>query len=134
MELTLTTTPTPAQNPTLLDRVRRLFGGGPDDGRIRPTVNATRALELVKDGATLVDVRESSEWKSGHAPRAVHIPLGQIDQGARRLTKSRPVVVVCASGMRSRTAAKQLRTLGYEATSVSGGMAAWQRAGGEVRR
>jgi len=132
MELTLTTTP--AQNPTLLDRVRRLFGGGPDDGRIRPTVNATRALDLVKDGATLVDVRESSEWKSGHAPRAVHIPLGQIDQGARRLQKSRPVVVVCASGMRSRTAAKQLRTLGYEATSVSGGMAAWQRAGGEVRR
>ncbi|HEY5553826.1 MAG TPA: rhodanese-like domain-containing protein [Cellulomonas sp.] len=130
----MTTTPTPAQNPTLLDRARRLFGGGPDDGRIRPTVNATRALELVKDGATLVDVRESSEWKSGHAPRAVHIPLGQIDQGARRLTKSRPVVVVCASGMRSRTAAKQLRTLGYEATSVSGGMAAWQRAGGEVRR
>ena len=134
MELTLTTTPTPGHNPTLLDRVRRLFGGAPDDGRIRPTVNATRALELVNDGATLVDVRESSEWKSGHAPRAVHIPLGQIDQGARRLQKSRPVVVVCASGMRSRTAAKQLRSLGYEATSVSGGMAAWQRAGGEVRR
>lgn len=134
MELTLTTTPTPGQNSTLLDRVRRLFGGRPDDGRIRPTVNATRALELVNDGATLVDVREISEWKSGHAPRAVHIPLGQIDQGARRLQKRRPVVVVCASGMRSRTAAKQLRSLGYEATSVSGGMAAWQRAGGEVRR
>ena len=97
-------------------------------------LTAARALELVADGATLVDVRESHEWKSGHAPRAVHIPLGQIDQGARRLQKSRPVVVVCASGMRSRTAAGQLRSLGYEATSVSGGMAAWQRAGGEVRR
>ena len=82
----------------------------------------------------MLDVRESSEWKSGHAPRAVHIPLGQIDQGARRLHKNRPVVVVCASGMRSRTAAMALRTLGYEATSVSGGMAAWQRAGGEVKR
>ena len=97
-------------------------------------MNAARALDLVKEGATLVDVRENNEWKSGHAPRAVHIPLGQIDQGARRLTKTRPVVVVCASGMRSRTAAKQLRALGYEATSVSGGMAALQRAGGEVRR
>src|SRR5659263_493073 len=115
MEPTVTATPTPSPTPTLLDRLRRLFGGAPDDGSLRPTVNATRALELVKDGATLVDVRESSEWKSGHAPRAVHIPLGQIDQGARRLTKSRPVVVVCASGMRSRTAANQLRALGYEA-------------------
>ena len=94
----------------------------------------TKSVTMQINGATLVDVRESHEWKSGHAPRAVHIPLGQIDQGARRLQKSRPVVVVCASGMRSRTAAGQLRSLGYEATSVSGGMAAWQRAGGEVRR
>jgi len=130
----VTTSPTPATAPTLRERLRSLFGGEPADGRIGAKVNAARALDLVKDGATLVDVRENNEWKSGHAPRAVHIPLGQIDQGARRLTKSRPVVVVCASGMRSRTAAKQLRTLGYEATSVSGGMAAWQRAGGEVRR
>lgn len=128
MELTVTT------SPAFLQRLRRVFGGAPADGRIRPRVNAARSLDLVKDGATLVDVRENSEWRSGHAPRAVHIPLGQIDHGARRLTKSRPVVVVCASGMRSRTAAKQLRALGYEATSVSGGMAAWQRAGGEVRR
>jgi rhodanese-related sulfurtransferase len=134
MEITLTTSPSPEPTPTFFDRLRRLFGGEPDDGRLHPTVNAARALDLVTDGATLVDVRENSEWRSGHAPRAVHIPLGQIDQGARRLTKSQPVVVVCASGMRSRTAAKQLRSLGYEATSVSGGMAAWQRAGGEVRR
>lgn len=130
----MTTSPTPATAPTFRDRLRRLFGGEPADGSIGAKVNAARALDLVKEGATLVDVRENNEWKSGHAPRAVHIPLGQIDQGARRLTKARPVVVVCASGMRSRTAAKQLRTLGYEATSVSGGMAAWQRAGGEVRR
>lgn len=132
MELTLTNAPAPAPTPSMLDRIRQLFGGAPT-GRLRTTVNAARALELVKDGATLVDVRESSEWKSGHAPRAVHIPLGQIDQAARRLKPGRPVVVVCASGMRSRTAAKQLRGLGFEATSLSGGMPAWQRAGGEVR-
>ena len=122
------------RTPTLPERLRRLLGHSPDDGSIRPTVNATRALDLVRDGATLVDVREKSEWKSGHAPRAIHIPLDQIDNRARRLAKARPVVVVCASGRRSRTGAKHLRSLGYEATSVSGGMAAWQHAGGEVRR
>jgi rhodanese-related sulfurtransferase len=129
----VTTSPTPDQNPTLFDRLRGLFGGGPGDGSLGSTVKADRALALVTGGATLVDVRESSEWKSGHAPRAVHIPLGQIDSGARRLPKGRPVVVVCASGMRSRTAAKQLRALGYDAASLSGGMPAWQRAGGQVR-
>ena len=133
MELTVTTSPTPDQNPTLLDRLRGLFGGGPGDGSLGSAVKADRALELVTGGATLVDVRESSEWKSGHAPRAVHIPLGQIDSGARRLPKGRAVVVVCASGMRSRTAAKHLRGLGFDAASLSGGIVAWQRAGGEVR-
>jgi rhodanese-related sulfurtransferase len=130
----LTTSSSPTPSPSLLERLRVLFGGGPSDGRLRPSVDAPRALVLVKDGATLLDVRESAEWKSGHAPGAIHIPLGQIDQAPRRLHQGRPVVVVCASGMRSRTAAKHLRGLGFDATSVSGGMAAWQRAGGAVRR
>lgn len=130
----MTASPTPDRTPSLLERLRGLFGGGPADGRLNATVDATRALELVKDGATLVDVRESSEWKSGHAPGAIHIPLGQIEQAPKRLHQGRAVVVVCASGMRSRTAAKRLRGLGFDATSVSGGMAAWQRAGGAVRR
>ncbi|WP_227424477.1 rhodanese-like domain-containing protein [Pengzhenrongella sicca] len=119
---------------TFLDRVRRRFAAGPSDGRLGPTVDAARALELVRAGATLLDVRENSEWTSGHAPAAMHVPLARIDSATRRLRTDRPVVVVCASGMRSRTAATHLRGLGFDATSLSGGMAMWQRAGGEVRR
>lgn len=130
----MTTTPPSTPTPSLLERAKRLLGVAPSDGALRPTVKAARAVELVAGGATLVDVRERSEWRTGHAPHAVHLPLGQIEQGARRLHKARPVVVVCASGMRSRTGARQLRDLGFQATSVSGGMAAWQRAGGEVTR
>lgn len=130
----MTTTPPSPSSPSVLDRIRRFFGGGLSDGSLRANVKAAQALELVAGGATLVDVRESAEWRTGHAPHAVHIPLGMISQGARRLQKTRPVVVVCASGMRSRSGAQQLRDLGYQATSVSGGMAAWRRAGGEVTR
>lgn len=121
------------QSPSLLDRIRGLFGGG-GDGRLGASVSATRALELVGDGAALVDVREASEWRTGHAPQAVHAPLAEIDRATRRLRKDRPVLVVCASGLRSRAGAKHLRALGFEAASISGGMAAWQRAGGPVRR
>lgn len=67
-------------------------------------------------------------------PQAVHLPLAQLDKAPQRLPKEGPVVVVCASGMRSRTAAKRLRDLGLDAASVAGGMGAWQRAGGAVRR
>jgi rhodanese-related sulfurtransferase len=134
MEHHMTASPTPDRTPSLLERLRGLFGGDPADGRLSAKVDATRAVALVKDGATLVDVREPSEWRSGHAPGAIHIPLGQIEQAPKRLHQGRAVVVVCASGMRSRTAAKHLRGLGFDATSVSGGMAAWQGAGGAVRR
>ena len=129
----MTTAPTPDHARTVLDRLRRLFGGEAADGRLGSKVDAARALDLVKNGATLLDVREGNEWRSGHAPRAIHIPLGQIDQAPRRLHQGRPVVVMCASGMRSRTAAKHLRGLGFDAASLTGGMPAWQRAGGEVR-
>lgn len=130
----MTTTPPNEPRPSVLDRIKALLGGDPADGSLRASVKAARAVELVAGGATLVDVRETSEWRSGHAPRALHIPLGELGRRSRRLPKDKPVVVVCASGMRSRSGARQLRTLGYQATSVTGGMAAWQRVGGEVTR
>jgi rhodanese-related sulfurtransferase len=128
-----TPNPTPAATPSVLDRLQELFGGQPADGRLRSKIKAARALDLVRGGATLLDVRENSEWKSGHAPGAVHVALGEIDKAPRRLPQGRPVVVMCASGMRSRTAAKHLRGLGWDAASLSGGIAAWQRAGGQIR-
>jgi rhodanese-related sulfurtransferase len=117
----------------MLDRLRGLFGGQPADGSLGSKIKAERAAELVRGGATLLDVRENDEWKSGHAPGAVHVSLGDIDKAPRRLRQGRPVVVMCASGMRSRTAAKYLRGLGWDAASLTGGFVAWQRAGGEIR-
>jgi len=135
MEPTVTnsSTPTPTPTSSLLGRLRGLFGGTSADGSLGSKIKAERALELVRGGATLLDVRENSEWKSGHAPGAVHVALGDIDKAPRRLRQGRPVVVMCASGMRSRTAAKHLRGLGWDAASLSGGIVAWQRAGGEIR-
>ena len=119
---------------SLTSQLRRLFGGTDTADGLRPTVDGATAVALVRDGASLVDVRERSEWNSGHAPQAVHVPLGDIEKAPRRLTVGTPVVVMCASGMRSRTGAKRLRALGYDATSLSGGIGAWQSAGGAVRR
>jgi rhodanese-related sulfurtransferase len=131
--VTNSSTPTPSPKPSVLDRLRGMFGGAPADGSLGSKIKGERALEVVRAGASLLDVRESSEWKSGHAPGAIHVTLADIDKAPRRLSKSRPVVVMCASGMRSRTAAKHLRGLGFDAASLSGGIGAWQRAGGEIR-
>ncbi|WP_225755113.1 rhodanese-like domain-containing protein [Actinotalea sp. Marseille-Q4924] len=115
--------------PGFLDR---LLHRDPD--ALPHTVRVDRAIDLLDDGAVLVDVREKDEWRTGHAPQARHIPLGRLQTESRRLPKDVPVVVMCASGMRSRGAAAQLRAAGYRATSLSGGLAAWRTAGGRVTR
>ncbi|HQY33620.1 MAG TPA: rhodanese-like domain-containing protein [Actinotalea sp.] len=112
---------------SLLDRLLRR-----DPDALPHAVRAERALTLLEDGAVLVDVREPAEWRSGHAPRAKHIPLGKLGAEARRLPQGKTVVVMCASGNRSRGAAAQLRAAGFEATSLTGGIGAWRAAGGSV--
>ena len=93
------------------------------------TVSAPQAAALADGGAVLLDVREPQEWQAGHAPRARHIPLGQIARRAGELPKGRAVVTVCRSGARSARAAALLAADGREVSNLAGGMHAWARAG-----
>jgi rhodanese-related sulfurtransferase len=79
------------------------------------------------DGVVLIDVREPGEWVSGHAPGAVHIPLGELRVDA--VPEADAVYLICRSGNRSGQATKALRSAGFDATNVAGGMIAWARAG-----
>jgi rhodanese-related sulfurtransferase len=96
------------------------------------TVDAAAAIALLKEGATLVDVRTDGEWAKEHPAGAVHIPLTNIGQRASELARNTPVVTICHSGARSAIAARTLGRQGYTVYSVRGGMGAWQHAGGEV--
>jgi len=98
-----------------------------------PQIAARQALEMLRSGAVLLDVRELDEWDAGHAPEAVHIPLGQLAAQIGRLDRSQPVIIICRSGRRSDEATMALRDAGYDAYNFSGGMYAWQEAGGTVR-
>lgn len=88
---------------------------------------------MLRSGATLLDVRENPEWNAGHIPGAVHVPVKNVSsQAIKRLPKGRPVVVTCRTGARSRGATRILREKGVEAFNLSGGMAAWESAGGRL--
>ena len=80
-------------------------------------------------GAVLLDVREPDEWDAGHAPGALHVPLGRLGAEHTRLPTDEPVYCVCRSGGRSDQAARALRGAGYDARNVAGGMQAWEAAG-----
>ncbi|QDG50007.1 rhodanese-like domain-containing protein [Persicimonas caeni] len=84
-------------------------------------------LDALEKGATLVDVRTRQEFDSGHPEGAINVPLHQLQQDVKGLKrKPRPIVVTCASGMRSARAAKLLRRSGIEVLDL-GGRANWPR-------
>jgi len=95
-------------------------------------IPAEDAIQLVAGGGWLLDVREPGEWEQGHAPEAHLIPMGQIMDRIDEIPSEADVVVVCHSGYRSWQVTKALVEAGYDAVNVSGGMEAWQSAGGVV--
>ena len=78
----------------------------------------------------VVDVREPREFKQGHIPDAHSLPLAFILADEWQLPSSRPIVLVCRSGRRSRRAAVTLMKRGVASVKVlEGGMIAWEAAG-----
>lgn len=90
-------------------------------------LSTDRVEAMARSGqALIVDVREASEYRSGHIPRAKHISLGQLVQRLREVPRDKPVVVVCRSGTRSSRAAELLMEAGYKNVyNMSGGMQRW---------
>lgn len=96
------------------------------------TVSPEKAKLAQDEGAMLIDVRESHEYRAGHAPGAKLISLGVLERRFSEIPKERQIIVICQSGMRSRQAAEILSRAGYQVLNVNGGMAMWQRAGLKV--
>lgn len=84
--------------------------------------------------AVLLDVPLMPEWRTGHAPGAVHAPLTALASGAAvsPTARGRPLVVICRSGHRSQRAVRLLAERGADAVDVKGGMIAWAAAGSPV--
>jgi rhodanese-related sulfurtransferase len=91
-----------------------------------PTVTSLPA------GAFLLDVREDDEWADGHAPTAIHIPLGQLAARVAEVPRDQQVVAMCKAGGRSARATAFLREQGVDAHNYDGGMHAWAAAGGPM--
>ncbi len=88
-------------------------------------INAKEALELIgNEDYQLIDVREAYEFESNHIKGAKLIPLGDITKRLHEIALDKKVILVCASGGRSTSAAKYLSEKGYETYNILGGMMA----------
>ena len=83
-------------------------------------------------GEFVIDVREASEWDSGHVPGAKHIALNTIPDRIAELPKDQKIWVICQSGGRSMTACNYLDAQGFDVVSVAGGTGSWIGAGKPV--
>jgi rhodanese-related sulfurtransferase len=94
----------------------------------RNEIPAVEAAEVPGD-AYLLDVREPEEWLAGHAPDAVHIPLGELAARVAEVPNDRDVYIICRSGARSAQAVIALNDAGWQTANVRGGMHAWHAEG-----
>ncbi|MCW2540266.1 MAG: moeZ1 [Frankiales bacterium] len=95
-------------------------------------ITAVRSLELITDGAILLDVREDHEWVAGHAPQAQHLPMSELAERTAEIPSDRTIICVCHVGGRSARVAAALNGAGWQALNLTGGMEAWTAAGLDV--
>ena len=79
-----------------------------------------------KEDHTLVDVRSSGEWNGGHPANAIHVPLNEFEQKMHKIETDKPVILICASGMRSAMAASMIAKAGHkDVYNFAGGFGSW---------
>ena len=115
--------------------MKGMLGGGKGAD---PRLSLAEARGMIEAGALVVDVREARELQqTGKLKGAKHVPVGMISaladpaspQHDPDFAKSAPVLLYCASGIRSSAAAETLRELGYEKVFNIGGLQELAAAG-----
>lgn len=95
-----------------------------------PPDEARRQAE--NGGAILIDVREESDWRQGHAQGAAHLSRGVIELEIEEQIPDvkQPIICYCGGGSRSALVAESLQKMGYESVrSMAGGLRAWKETG-----
>lgn len=105
-----------------------MLAGGAAGGGLNPA----DAVQLMnREKAQVIDVCSAEEFAAGHVKGARHVPLAELESRLPGVVKNKaaPLILVCASGMRSKRAVAVARKLGYEkAHSLKGGLGAWRSA------
>jgi rhodanese-related sulfurtransferase len=115
-----------------IERVVRMFlesRGGMEQ------VDRTALIERVRRGAvTLLDVRPEEEYRAGHIPGAISVPLAELDRRLSTLPRDREIVAYCRGPycVLAIEAVQTLRSRGFEAVRLEDGVPEWRARGLDV--
>ena len=93
---------------------------------------AAACAQAETGAATLIDVREESDWHAGRAAGAKHLSKGIIELEIEEQVPNldQPIICYCGGGSRSALVADSLQKMGYtNVKSMTGGLGAWKEAG-----
>lgn len=109
----------------LVVAVIALSSGAPAPGLI----GNSDVAGLVDEGARIIDVRTAAEFTGAHLEGAENVPLRDLPQAAEGWDRAEPVIVYCAVGDRSDSAAELLQSMGFERVyDLGDGIAQWDGA------
>lgn len=95
----------------MINSLKQLFGFGPK----------TDYSEILKQGAQILDVRSKGEFAEGHIKGSINISLDTLPINLSKLKKDKPIIICCASGMRSASAVGILQKHGFNRVYNGGG-------------
>ena len=102
--------------------------------KVRQLDAAELRKTAINQQVQVVDVRGPDEWRRGHLPGAIHIPLAALPDRLGELRTSNPIVLQCKGGGRSSIATSFLQARGIaNVSNLAGGYEGWVKNGFEVR-
>ena len=104
-------------------------------GTVNITSSEAKALLAKNKQVVLLDVRTPEEFRQAHLRGALLIPLAELQKRVSEIPRGRPLLVYCAVGTRSSTAAGMLASKGYrEIYHMSDGLVGWYKQGFPIER
>jgi rhodanese-related sulfurtransferase len=105
---------------------------GRHDGNV---VSRNEVEELLKDKAILLDVRPRLEFEAGHLLEAINIPLDELPERSRELSRDRQIITYCRGEycLFADEAAEFLRANGFDVVRLEGGWPEWQSEGRPIQ-
>ena len=106
----------------------------PPPAPVRPSyknVTVDEAQQIIQQdgGLIILDVRSQQEYDSGHIPRVILIPVGELKDRLGELDETKAILVYCKSGVRSAQASQLLADNGFpKVYNLEGGIVAWREA------
>ena len=95
----------------MINLFKKIFGSSPK----------TDFANLVKEGAVILDVRSPAEFKQSHIKGAINLPLNELENHIPKFKKDQTIITCCASGMRSASAARFLKSQHFTRIHNAGG-------------